>query len=207
MKKFIALVAALMLATTSAQAGSISRGFSSSRSSVPAPKSMGMTRPAVTAQAAPKAAIPSAAPAATYRPASPAPAPVYRQTAPAPTYAAPAPSSPGLGSTFLAGAGGGLVGSMLGNAISGPHGGGGGTTVVNNGVPIAAGAAAAPMSAGQEVPVIAGTTYATQAPANTGTSTWSWLWQTLGFLFWLGLPRRNRNNSITLRRFIRLSAI
>lgn len=210
MRKFIVILAAMFMAATTVQAGSIggrSGGFSSSRSisssSYSAPKvstpsysggisggkSVGMSRPDVVAKVAPKpvAPAPSAAPAYSYRPAAAAAAPaVSAPAAHAPVAAVS--SSPGLGSTFLASAGGGLVGSMLGNAISGNHGGG--TTVVNNGGPggpsgssggsldpsiqPAAGAlaAAAPTSAHAASPVM---------------SSWSWAWEILGAIFLIAI--------------------
>ena len=186
MKKIISAFVLAVLATSQAQAISISRGGGS------ASKSMGMSRPAITQQAAPR----PIAPATAYRPAQPAAiAPAYRPAPPpaAPAYAphaAPVASSPGLGSTFLAGAGGGLVGSMLGNAINGGHGGGGGTTVVNNGAPAAGAAVAAPSADVAPSTVGAPAAYpypAASTPAASGKSVWGWLGDTIGFFLLVAL--------------------
>jgi predicted lipid-binding transport protein (Tim44 family) len=88
--------------------------------------------------------------------------------------------APGIGSTFMAAAGGGLVGSMLGNAMSGNHGGG--TTVVNGGgYPTGggyAGAGAVPMEGGGYAAPVAGG----YAPVASHYGVWSFLGDLIGFI-------------------------
>lgn len=155
MRKFIIPLTLGLAFAMSAQAVSIGRASSVSVSrpaTVSAPKpaapapsrigggqSAGMTRPDVMQQA--RQPVPTPAPVAPaqrqYSPATPAPVPVTGST------------GPSAGSMFAATAGGALLGTVVGNAISGPHGS---TTVV-------AGGGGAALPAGVAGPTVVSTGY------------------------------------------------
>lgn len=154
---------------------------SPSRSSFASSGSMGERKTAVTA--------PVAAQVQSQR-AGAAPAPSYSSNnsynrgyaAPAPTYSQPvqqaAPSS-GAGSAFLGGLGGGVAGSLLGNALFGNnnHGNGGGVAAPNyGGVP----SVPAPVAQGGFSDGVAAPVYA--VPAKPSYGFWSFIGDVLGFV-------------------------
>lgn len=164
--KAISLFIAVGLLTTTAIAGSISRGGASfSRSvSTPSPaRSIGMSRPNVS----PPAKVSPAAPAA---PAYSAPTPRTNTYVPPPAPTTAPSGGSNFMSSFGGSFGGSLLGSWIGNSLGSNHAG---TTVVNAGGTVAAGAPGAPMVV---------------APQQSfGSSVWSAFWGILGLVMILAL--------------------
>lgn len=184
MKRALALLLAVALMPVSF-AGSISRSgssFSRSSSAPSAPaRNMGLSRPSV----APPSRPPEVRTAPRVAPTAPVTSPSSYQAAP--TYAAPAPMiAPSTGSTFMSSMGGALVGSMVGNALTGSHGGGGNTTVINGG-----GGGAAPAAAAAPGVVSGGGEYAAPVAVSTSSSIagtiWSFLLGLIGLSIIFGL--------------------